>query len=68
MFSNRSSDTYLLGRFEKFYSDREAQMIKEEKKYCAKLLSLLWTTKFIMKTKTITIEKQKNKREKEMNK
>ena len=32
----------MLGRFEKFYSDKEAQMIKGEERYCAKLLSLYY--------------------------
>ena len=31
----------VLGRFEKFYSDREAQMIEGEDRHHTKLLSLL---------------------------
>jgi len=38
--------SFLLQRFEKFYLDREIQMIKGEKRYCTKLLSLLWITEF----------------------
>ena len=42
-------DLKLLGRFEKFYSNREAQMIEGEKRYCVKLLSLLRIKIFTMK-------------------
>ena len=35
---------YLLGRFEKFYQDREVQMIEGEERYHIKLLGLLRIT------------------------
>ena len=37
-------DANLLGRLEKFYSDRKTWMIEGEERYHAKLLSLLWIT------------------------
>ena len=39
----------MLGRFEKFYSDREAQTIEGEETYRARLLSLPLITKFTIK-------------------